>query len=85
MSFKLILVGHRLLSVNNTTKNMAPIEAMDQIGLVFQRLIEALASAPVEVGGIRMIKTDSGEWYVPRAKSGTFHTYCQTTPENQPK
>ena len=52
MSFKLILVGHRLLSVNNTTKKMAPIEAMDQIGLVFQRLIEALASAPVEVGGI---------------------------------
>ena len=64
LSFELFLAGHRLSSVKDTTKNMALIKAMDQIGSVLLRLIEALASAPVEVGNILMIKLDrkDGFW-----------------------
>ena len=47
-----MLAGHRLSSVNDATKKMASMEAMDQIGSVLLRLIEALASAPVEGGDI---------------------------------
>ena len=56
--FQIILAGHRPPSVNDATKNMAPMEAMDKIRSVLPRLLEALASAPVEVGDIRMIKLD---------------------------
>ena len=86
--FELLLAGHRLSYVNDTTKNMAMMKAMDQIRSVPLRLIEALASAPVEGGDIIMSKlyrkTDSVEWYVPRAMSVTFHTYFQITLANQP-
>ena len=52
MLFELMLAGHKLLSVNDATKKMAPMGDMDQIGLVLPRLIEALASASVGGGDI---------------------------------
>ena len=53
-----MLAGHRLSSANDATKKMAPMEAMEKIGSVLLRLIEVLASAPVEGGDIRTRKLD---------------------------
>ena len=57
LSFALMVAGHELSSVNDATKRQAPEEAMDQIGSVLPRIIEALANAPL-TGDIMMSKLD---------------------------
>ena len=59
LSFELMLAGHILSPINNATKKMAPMEAIDQIGSVLPRLIEALVSEPVEGGDIQTRKLDT--------------------------
>ena len=68
--FELMLAGHRLSSANDATKKMSPMEAMEKIGSVLPRLIEALVYAPVEGGDIQMIKLDikEGFWRMVCAK-----------------
>ena len=64
LSFELMLAGYTLPSVNEATKHMAPAEAMDQIGTVLPRIIEALASAPIDEGPVLFSKLDikDGFW-----------------------
>ena len=64
LSFELMLAGYLLPSVNDATKKCAPEDAMDQIGSVLPRIIEALASAPLEDGDIMFSKLDikDGFW-----------------------
>ena len=65
-----MLAGYTLPSVNEATKHMAPAEAMDQIGTVLPRIIEALASAPIEEGPVLFSKLDikDGFWRMTCAK-----------------
>ena len=84
-----MVAGYLLPSVNDATKKYAPEEAIDQIGSVLPRIIEALTMAPVEDGGILFSKLDikDGFWCmgVKRDKSGTLLMFSQTTRVNHPK
>ena len=64
LSFKLMLNGYALPSVNEATERCAPEEALDQIGQVLPRIIAAMAEAPLEDGDIVLMKTDikDGFW-----------------------
>ena len=45
-------------SVNNATKKTAPYEAIEQVGTVMPRIIEALATAPLSEDPIHFSKLD---------------------------
>ena len=64
LSFALMVAGFLLPSVNEASKECAPMEAMNQIGQVLPRIIEAMAHAPTENGSILMSKLDikDGFW-----------------------
>ena len=77
LSFQLMLAGYKLPSVNSATTPCAPEEAIDQIGSVLPRLIEAVAMAPegsewgdhiffskldIKDGFWRMVCGDGDEW-----------------------
>ena len=49
------MAGYLLPSVNDATVRMAPEEAIDQIGTVLPRIIEALAPAPIPMDGVDII------------------------------
>ena len=72
LSFALRIAGFQLPSVNDATKNTAPEEAIDQIGTVLPRIIEAFATAPpgeyiqlmkldIKDGFLRMVCTEGQE------------------------
>ncbi len=56
--FALQYDGYNLQLVNKASKECASMESMAQIGTVLPRLIEALASALTEGGGVRFSKHD---------------------------
>ena len=58
LSFALKIAGYDLPAVNDATKKMAPEAAINQIGSVLPRIIEAMASAPEEGGDIMFSKLD---------------------------
>ena len=62
LSFALMVAGHLLPSVNDATRRQAPEEAMDQIGSVLPRIIEALANAPLE-GDVMLSKLDVSDGF----------------------
>ena len=64
LSFQMIVSGQTLPSVNEATEHLVPEEAMNQIGSVLPRMIEALAAAPLEGGNIMFSKLDikDGFW-----------------------
>ena len=64
LSFSLEVDGYALPSVNDASKSCAPEEAIDQIGTVLPRIIEALATADPSKGDIRFSKLDikDGFW-----------------------
>lgn len=64
LSFMLWVMGYALPSVNDATQDTAPADAIDQIGTVLPRIIEALATAPEEDGDIMLMKLDikDGFW-----------------------
>jgi len=64
LSYQLMVAGYMLPSVNDATVQMAPEEAMDQIGSVLPRMIEALAAAHMEGGDIMFSKLEikDGFW-----------------------
>ena len=63
LSFALQVAGYDLPSVNEATKDTAPEEAIEQIGTVLPRLIEAFANAPPGEA-LRLMKLDitDGFW-----------------------
>ena len=63
LSFALTIAGHALPSVNEATKNMAPEDAINQIGSVLPRIIEAMAAAPIEGGDIMFSKLDISDGF----------------------
>ena len=64
LSFKLRIAGMALPSVNEATIKTAVQEAMNQLGTVLPRIIEAVANAPEEDGDILFAKLDikDGFW-----------------------
>ena len=64
LSFQLLVGGYLLPSVNDATRRMAPEQAIDQIGTVLPRIIEAMAMAPEDHGDIWWSKLDikDGFW-----------------------
>ena len=64
LSFELQVAGYQLPSVNDATRRMAPHGAINQIGTVLPRIIEAMAAAPEEHGHIMFSKLDikDGFW-----------------------
>ncbi len=73
LSFELQLNGYSVPSVNEATKDTAPEEAIHQIGTVLPRIIEAMASAPLEGGDIMFSKLD--------IKDGFWRMVCQAGEE----
>ena len=71
--FSLKLAGYDLPSVNEATKTCAPEDAIDQIGSVLPRLIEALALAHIERGDIMISKLD--------IKDGFWRMVCEAGQE----
>ena len=63
LSFALTVAGYDLPSVNDATKKMAPEAAINQIGSVLPRIIEAMASAPDEGGDIMFSKLDIADGF----------------------
>ena len=57
-----MVAGHLLSSVNDATRRQAPKEAMDQIGSVLPRIIEALANAPLQ-GDVMLSKLDVSDGF----------------------
>ena len=78
LSFILRLAGYDLPSVNEATVHMAPEEAMDQIGQVLPRIIEAMASAPLDGGDIMLSKLDisNGFWQMTYADGEEWKFAC---------
>ena len=58
LSYALMVAGHMLTSANDTTKQMAPEKAINQIGSVLPQIIKAMAQAPIEGGDIMFRKLD---------------------------
>ena len=73
LSFQLRLAGYTLLSVNDATKACAPEEAINQIGTVLPRLIEAMAMAPEDDGPIMFSNLD--------IKDGFLRMVCEAGQE----
>ena len=63
LSFSLTIDGYNIPSVNEATNKCAPEEAMNQLGSVLPRVIEALAHAPDEGGDIMMSKLDIADGF----------------------
>ena len=66
LSFLLKVTGWDLTSVNEATKETAPAEALEQLGMVMPRIIKALATAPVSEDPIHFVKLDikDGFWRI---------------------
>ena len=73
LSFALMVDGYQLPSVNDATRDTAPEEAINQIGTVLPRIIEAFANAPpgehfhlmkldIKDGFWRMVCEEGQEW-----------------------
>ena len=64
LSFSLTIAGWDLPSVNEATSETAPSEAIDQVGEVLPRIIEALATTPLSDDPILFSKLDikDGFW-----------------------
>ena len=64
LSFGLKVTGLDLPSVNIATKETAPAEALEQVGTVMTRIINALATAPLSEDPIHFSKLDikDGFW-----------------------
>ena len=86
LSFELMLAGYTLPLINEATELMAPAEAMDQIGTVLPRIIEALASAPIEEGPVMFSKLDirDGFWTMTCAE-GEDWNFAYVLPNNPGK
>ena len=63
LSFLLKISGYSIPSVNEATNKCAPEEAMNQLGSVLPRVIEALAFAPEDGGDIMMSKLDIADGF----------------------
>ena len=64
-----------LPSVNEATKETAPAEALEQVGTVMPRIIEALATAPLSGDSIHLSKLDirDGFWIMVCAVGEEWH------------
>ena len=58
LSFALKMAGYDLPAVNKATKETAPAEALEQVGTVMPRIIEALATAMISEDPIHFSKLD---------------------------
>ena len=58
LSYTLKVFGMELPSVNASTSKFAPPSAMEYLGTILRRIIEALAWAPPEDGDILFSKLD---------------------------
>ena len=69
--------------MNKATEHVAPAEAMDQIGTVLRRIIEALAAALLEEGPITFSKLDikDGFWRMTSAE-GEEWNFAYVLPSN---
>jgi hypothetical protein len=76
LSFQLRLAGLLCPSVNEATKHLAPVEAMDQLGSVLPHLIEAMAQSTEALGPILFTKLDIKDGYwrmvIPAEESWNF-------------
>ena len=66
ISFALKVAGWDLLSVNKATKEKAPAEALEQVGTVMPRIIEALETALLSEDPIHFSKLNikDGFWRI---------------------
>ena len=88
LSFKLRIAGMALPSVNDATIQTAIQEAMNQLGTVLPRIIEAVANAPDDDGDILFAKLDikDGFWRMVRAQwapNGTSRTSSRKRREHR--
>ena len=67
------LAGYNLPVVNNAVEHCTPEEAMDWIRSVVPRIIEAMALAPIEEGGVIFSKLD--------IKDGFWQLMCEVGKE----
>ena len=58
ISFALKVAGWDLTLVNKTTKEISPDEALEEVGTVTPRIIEALVTAPLSEDPIHFSKLD---------------------------
>ena len=83
-----LMGGHTAPSVNESTMLQAPPEAMDQLGSVLPRLIEAVAKAPDDDGPILFAKLDikDGFWrmVVPEEEEWNFACVLPNLQEGAP-
>ena len=63
LSFSLKIFGMEIPSVNDATVITAPQQSMAQLGSVLPRLIEAVATAPVDKGNLVFSKLDIKDGY----------------------
>ena len=81
LSYRLLVAGYLLPSVNEATKDCAPEEAIAQIGSVLPRIIEALAAVDTDKGPVHLMKVDltDGFWRV-MAKEGEERNFTYVLP-----
>ena len=58
LSFALKVVGWDITSLNKATKSKAPAEALETVGMVMPRIIEALVTSPLSEDPIHFSKMD---------------------------
>ena len=83
LSYQLLVGGCHLPSINDTTKKMAPPEALDQLGDVIPWLIKAMAKAPDGKLLFAKLNINNGYWQMSIEYSGewNFAYMLPPTPE----